>query len=82
MLVELVLANFVHDNSLLPIMDAKFRIAIGSDHAGVDLKETVINLLREWGHDVTDMGPETKASCDYSDFANLVSSAVADETYD
>ncbi|MEG2236473.1 MAG: ribose 5-phosphate isomerase B [Akkermansia sp.] len=82
MLVELVLANFAHDNSLLPIMDAKFRIAIGSDHAGVDLKETVINLLREWGHDVTDMGPETKASCDYSDFANLVSSAVADETYD
>ncbi|MEG2247731.1 MAG: ribose 5-phosphate isomerase B, partial [Akkermansia sp.] len=82
MLVELILANFVHDNSLLPIMDAKFRIAIGSDHAGVDLKETVINLLREWGHDVTDMGPETKASCDYSDFANLVSSAVADETYD
>ena len=63
-------------------MDAQFRIAIGSDHAGVDLKQTVVNLLREWGHEVTDMGPETKASCDYSDYANLVASSVADETYD
>lgn len=63
-------------------MDEKFRIAIGSDHAGVDLKETIVNILRGWGHEVTDMGPETKASCDYSDYANLVASAVADGSYD
>lgn len=63
-------------------MDAKYRIAIGSDHAGVDLKETVIEFLRGWGHEVTDKGTYTKASCDYADYANAVASSVADGSSD
>ncbi len=63
-------------------MNKKYRIAIGSDHAGVDLKECVVELLKTWGHEVTDVGPFSKASCDYSDFANDVSSSVADGTND
>ncbi len=62
--------------------NVKYRIAIGSDHAGVELKEVVIDLLRGWGHEVIDMGTNSKASCDYSDFANAVARAIADETCD
>lgn len=63
-------------------MESKFKIAIGSDHAGVDLKEAVIDLLQEWGHEVTDLGTHTKASCDYADFANAVAKGVSEELYD
>ncbi len=63
-------------------MNTKFRIAVGSDHAGVDLKETVVALLKAWGHEVTDVGPSTKASCNYSDYANEVASSIADGTND
>ena len=38
------------------IMNTTYKIAIGADHAGVDLKETVVELLKAWGHEVTDMG--------------------------
>lgn len=61
-------------------MNTTFKIAIGSDHAGVDLKETIVELLKAWGHEVTDMGTETKNSCDYSDYANAVASSIADGT--
>ena len=37
-------------------MNTTYKIAIGADHAGVDLKETVAELLKAWGHEVTDMG--------------------------
>ncbi len=59
-------------------MNTKFRIAIGSDHKGVDLKEAAIELLTAMGHTVEDMGPSSKAACDYSDYANAVSKAVVD----
>ncbi len=59
-------------------MNTKFRIAIGSDHKGVDLKEAAIEMLTAMGHTVQDMGPSSKAACDYSDYANAVSKAVVD----
>ena len=30
------------------IMNTTYKIAIGADHAGVDLKETVVELLKAW----------------------------------
>lgn len=59
-------------------MDTKFRISIGSDHAGVELKEAAVETLRGWGYEVTDVGTDSKASCDYSDFANSVARDVVD----
>ena len=32
-------------------MNTTYKIAIGADHAGVDLKETVAELLKAWGHE-------------------------------
>ncbi len=52
-------------------------IVIASDHAGVDLKARIVELIGEAGHDVRDLGPEDATSVDYPDFAHAVARAVA-----
>lgn len=59
-------------------MDTNLRIVIGSDHKGVELKEVAVELLTSWGFTVEDVGPFTKESCDYSDYANEVCKRVVD----
>jgi ribose 5-phosphate isomerase B len=41
------------------------KIAIGSDHAGYELKEHLRAYLTEAGHDVADMGTDSTESVDY-----------------
>jgi ribose 5-phosphate isomerase B len=53
------------------------RIAIGSDHAGFELKEPVRDHLRALGHDVADVGPSSADSVDYPVYAERVAAAVA-----
>ena len=53
------------------------KLAIGSDHAGFDMKEDLKKLLIEMGYEVEDMGTYDKSSCDYPDFAAAVAKAVA-----
>ena len=53
-------------------------IAIGSDHAGYDMKGTLIDELRALGHDVLDLGCGGPDSVDYPDFGKAVAEAVAD----
>ncbi len=53
------------------------RIAIGSDHAGFALKETLRMWLVEQGHEVADLGTHTEERCDYPKFGALVGEAVA-----
>ncbi|ACF46081.1 MAG: ribose 5-phosphate isomerase B [Prosthecochloris sp.] len=57
------------------------RIAIGSDHAGYELKKTVKSWLEDHGHEVNDMGPYSDESVDYPDYARKVAQAVADGEY-
>ena len=52
----------------------KFYIA--TDHAGIDLKDYTVELLKAKGHEVVDMGPFTKERVDYPDFAHKVAEAV------
>lgn len=59
-------------------MNTDLRIAIGSDHKGVDLKETAVEILRGWGFEVEDLGPYTKESCNYAEYANAVCKRVSD----
>ncbi len=57
----------------------KFYIA--TDHAGIDLKDYTVELLKAKGHEVVDMGPFSKDRVDYPDFAHKVAEAVlADPT--
>ncbi|MDH3283142.1 MAG: ribose 5-phosphate isomerase B [Acidobacteriota bacterium] len=58
------------------------RIAIGSDHAGFELKEHLAAWLRERGHDVDDAGTHSAESVDYPEFAHAVGSSVASGTAD
>jgi ribose 5-phosphate isomerase B len=51
-------------------------IVIASDHAGVDLKARIVELVREAGCDARDLGPADTASVDYPDFAHEVARAV------
>ncbi|MCX6180170.1 MAG: ribose 5-phosphate isomerase B [Chlorobiales bacterium] len=53
------------------------KIAVGSDHAGVELKKTVIAWLEKNGYESEDMGPYTEESVDYPDYAQKVALSVA-----
>ena len=53
------------------------KIAIGCDHGGVALKNTLVSYLEGKGHQVTDFGTYTTASCDYPEFATAAARAVA-----
>jgi len=52
-------------------------IAIGCDHAGVELKEEVMSLLDTLHIAYTDHGTNTSESVDYPDFGEKVSEAVS-----
>jgi ribose 5-phosphate isomerase B len=41
------------------------RIAIGSDHAGFPLKQHLVDVLKDWGHDVDDRGTHSEEPVDY-----------------
>jgi ribose 5-phosphate isomerase B len=52
------------------------RIAIGSDHAGFVLKETLVEYIPGLGHEVLDFGTDSLESVDYPDFAEQVGTAI------
>jgi ribose 5-phosphate isomerase B len=52
------------------------RIVIGSDHAGLELKEFIKDLLLQDGHTVEDLGTDSETSVDYPDFAFPVTGRV------
>ena len=51
---------------------------VATDHAGIELKDYTVELLREKGHEVEDMGPYSKDRVDYPDYAHKVANAVLD----
>ena len=53
------------------------RIVVGSDHAGLVLKNDLMSYMRERGLEPVDLGTHDKSSCDYPDFAEKVARAVA-----
>lgn len=53
------------------------RIAVATDHAGLPLKELVVDWLHEQGYDVVDFGVHTPERVDYPDFVAPAARAVA-----
>jgi ribose 5-phosphate isomerase B len=53
------------------------KIAIGSDHAGLNLKRAIKDLLTERGIPFQDFGTDTPESVDYPDYTLKVAEAVA-----
>ncbi|WP_028842391.1 ribose 5-phosphate isomerase B [Thermodesulfovibrio yellowstonii] len=54
------------------------KIAIGSDHAGFELKELISQIVEDTGHEIIDMGTGSSCSVDYPDYAEAVAQAVSD----
>lgn len=53
------------------------RIAIGSDHRGYAVKQKLIELLKQLGQEVVDVGTNGTESCDYPDIAGVVGGQVS-----
>ncbi len=43
---------------------------VATDHAGIELKDYTVEMLREKGHEVEDLGPYSKDRVDYPDYAH------------
>jgi len=63
-------------SDLAPAADIR-RIAIGSDHTGIALKQALVQHLRTRGLAVADLGTNTTDAVDYPDIAGAVATAVA-----
>ena len=54
------------------------KLGIAADHGGFEMKQTLIDRLREQGHDVVDFGAKSmKPTDDYPDFVIPMAQAVA-----
>lgn len=54
------------------------KIALGSDHAGFELKQAIKPVLESEGHEVVDVGTDSEESVDYPLFASKAAHLVAD----
>jgi ribose 5-phosphate isomerase B len=52
------------------------RVAVACDHGGFPLKETVIEAVRQAGHEPVDLGTFSAESVDYTDFAEKAGRAI------
>ena len=68
--------NFLTKNQNPPAPTA-VNFALGADHGGFELKETLKSYLRERGLTLADHGTDSKESCDYPDYALAVARSVA-----
>lgn len=53
------------------------KIAVGSDHAGFEMKEKIKPFLKKLGNEVSDFGTNNKEPVDYPDYALKVAEAVS-----
>ena len=58
------------------------KIAIGNDHAAVELREVITEYLKELGHDVDNYGAAAGEKCDYPAVGKKVGELVAAGDYD
>src|SRR5256714_14070566 len=58
------------------------RIAIGADHAGFELKQHLVQTLKDLGHEVDDLGTHSLEPVDYPPICAAVGRAVAAGTVD
>ena len=55
------------------------KIAVGFDHGGFPLKQTVLDTVRAAGHEPIDMGTNSAESVDFPDFTEKVGRAIQNE---
>ena len=52
------------------------KVAVACDHAGFPLKQTVMDVVSNAGHEVIDLGTDSTAPVDYPDFAEKAGRAI------
>src|SRR5512134_2155820 len=60
----------------------KLSIALASDHAGYDLKLALKQELEAAGHEVVDLGTDSREAVDYPDFGYAVALALRERKAD
>jgi len=58
------------------------KIAVGSDHRGFDIKQQIIAIATELGHECIDVGTSDNNPIDYPDLAYLATTAVSKKEAD
>ena len=58
------------------------KLAIGSDHVGLELKPIIIDYLKELGHEVEDFGPYTAERTDYPVYGKKVAEEIVKGNFD
>ncbi len=58
------------------------KIAISSDHAGVQYKKALVEFIQGLGLKIEDLGPYTEDSVDYPDFAHKLAEKVLNKEAD
>jgi len=61
----------------MPQPSEKPRIALGADHAGYHIKESIRQFLENAGYPVDDLGTWSEESVDYPDYGKAVADRVA-----
>ena len=76
-IVQRVVQNVLRPSELTPGQLATRKIvAIGADHGGFELKETLKSEVTTLGFEVVDVGTVSKEAVDYPDFAHAVAQSV------
>ncbi len=52
------------------------KVAFASDHAGYELKQSLMELMKQRGYEPVDFGTNSTDSCDYPDYAHPAADAV------
>lgn len=52
------------------------KVAVAADHAGFPLKDLVLDIVRQSGHEAVDLGTSSTESVDYPDYAMKVGRSI------
>ena len=58
------------------------KIAIGSDHRGFEIKQQIVAIATELGHECIDVGTDDNNPVDYPDLAYVAATAVSNKEAD
>jgi ribose 5-phosphate isomerase B len=69
--------------AIIPVLkEIDMLIVLGSDHAGFELKQQLLEFVRKLGHEALDVGTYDSSSVDYPDFAEAVGTTIINNMAD
>jgi RpiB/LacA/LacB family sugar-phosphate isomerase len=68
--------------AMTPSNNPPLRIALGADHGGLDIKNTLRAHLEDKGYVTSDFGAYSKESVDYPDYAEAVCREISNDNFD